>query len=107
MVSTRISVTRLVAGRTLTIRNVPAFSCPRCDNVLYKASTVKTMDALIRENPGRDTLLYPADQDYGQEIVSRIAAGDPWFEDAEEPARRYDFACLESRFLRASRPAPR
>ncbi len=107
MARVRVPVTRVVAGRTVTVENVPAFSCPQCDNVLYKASTVKAMDALIRENPGRDALLYPADQDYGQEILSRLAAGDSWLEDAEEPARRYDLACLESRFLRALRPGPR
>lgn len=84
MSSRRVTVVRTVAGRTLTIRNVPAFVCPRCDDVFYKASTVKGMDALVRENPGGTALQYPGGRGYDAEILDR-----------------YAFACLEDRFLRS------
>lgn len=97
-----------VGGHTLTILNVPAFSCPRCDNILYKASTVKTMDALIRENPAQNTLQYPCHHLYDAEILTRLGAVDPFFEqDLDEPIRRYDLACLESRLLKSLTPVTR
>jgi YgiT-type zinc finger domain-containing protein len=108
MVGKRVPVTRSVSGRSITIQNVPALTCPKCENVLYKASTVKTMDALIRRNPDRDILLYPGFQGYNKQIVVRLSAGDRTFaQDLDEPVRRYDLACLESRFLKSLAPETR
>ena len=102
MVAKRVPVTRTVGGRTLTIRNVPALCCPLCDNILYKAQTVKTMDSLIRDNQSENALEYPDNWVRDLEVLRQLGIDDPlWMQDLSETARRYDLACLQNRIRQA------
>lgn len=92
-----LSVVRSVGGRTVTIQSVPALVCPRCDSVMYRATTVRTMDLLIRGNPDKATLMYPEFQDHTPRILIQLSAADPTFsQDPDKPVRRYDVARLRS-----------
>ncbi|WXJ79260.1 hypothetical protein MTMBA_13450 [Moorella thermoacetica] len=53
------AVTRNIAGRKITIKDVPVLYCEYCGELLYNARTVKKMDELIRKYPDQDTLVYP------------------------------------------------
>ncbi len=92
MLDREISVNRVIDGHVVTIADVPALVCPRCGMTLYRASAVKTMDALVRANPNPGVYAYP-----------RAAPGVDVAHDLDEPIRVYDLIGIKNSFLRSLR----
>jgi YgiT-type zinc finger domain-containing protein len=51
-------VYRNIQGNEIKFNNVPVLYCDSCGETLFTAKTIKTMDDLIRNNPGTLILEY-------------------------------------------------
>lgn len=97
----RVSVVRNIAGRQVTIENVPALCCSNCGEVLYHAHTIKAMDRLIRRYPDSDFLTYLDPLGLSQKGTRLLDELGLRIEDPYEPIARYELAYVADQLVRS------